>query len=112
MKQAIIIFHPSSVSLIRFSPPTPSRALSRVLAVGCTIAHAVPMLQVFDDAGLSACAMDVESCALSRACAPVLAPPEQITAILEIGWTSARLSIVHQGVISYWRCLAGAGISA
>ena len=93
--------------------PLPARAAkaTHVLAVGCTTAQSEPMLEGFDAAGFSVCAIDVEACALARACAPLLAPPEQITAILEIGWSSSRLSIVHRGIISYCRRLAGTGIS-
>ena len=91
--------------------PLPARAAkaTHVLAAGCPIAQSEPLLAAFDAAGLSICAMDVESCALARACAPALAPPEQITAILEIGSESARLSIVHQGMIAYCRRLDALG---
>jgi type IV pilus assembly protein PilM len=94
--------------------PAPARAAkaTHVMAVGCATAQSEPVLESFAAARLSVVAVDVEACALARACAPLLAPPEQITAILDIGWQSARLSILHQATISYWRCLTGMGMEA
>jgi len=94
--------------------PAPARAVkaTHVMAVGCATAQSEPVLEGFSSARLSVVAVDVEACALARACKPLLAPPEQITAILDVGWQSARLSIVLQETISYWRSLDGMGLGA
>jgi type IV pilus assembly protein PilM len=94
--------------------PSPARAAkaTNVMAVGCATAMTEPVVEGFSDAGLNVASIDVEPCAIARACEPLLAPPEQITAILDIGWQSARLSIIYQNTITYWRGLAALGSGA
>jgi type IV pilus assembly protein PilM len=94
--------------------PAPARAAkaTHVMAVGCALAESEPLLDQFAGAGLCVSAVDVQGCALARACAPLLAPPEQITAILDIGWEAARLTILYRQTISYWRSLQGMGVAA
>ena len=61
-------------------------------------------------AGFELHAIEVEACALTRACFAMSAPPSEITAIVDVGWRPVRLFVVHQGVVSYQRSLAGYGI--
>ena len=84
-----------------------------VMAVGYPHAAADPILDAFDAAGLQVVALDAAPCAIARACAPaaVLVGPEGgMTAILDLGWSAASLSLIHCGAIIYGRVLADGGL--
>jgi type IV pilus assembly protein PilM len=92
--------------------PAPARAAktTHVMAVGCKHADCEPAIDALESASLELRAIDVAACALTRACQKISAPPNEITAIADIGWRAVRLFVVHQGVVSYQRSLAGYGI--
>lgn len=92
--------------------PAPARAAkaTHVMAVGCRHADCDPVIDAFESAGFDLRAIEVEACALTRACFAISAPPNEITAITDIGWRAVRLFVVHQGVVSYQRSLAGFGM--
>jgi len=92
--------------------PAPARAAktTHVMAVGCKHSDCEPTIDAFESAGFELRAIEVEACALTRACVAVAAPPTEITAIADIGWRAVRLFVVHQGVVSYQRSLAGYGM--
>lgn len=93
--------------------PAPARAAraTHVMGVGCRHSDCEPAIDAFEAAGYELRAMEVEACALTRACFPVSAPPDQITAIVDIGWQAVRLFVVYQSVVSYRRTLAGMGLA-
>ena len=77
-------------------------------AVGCDAA--VGLLDAFDAEQLHVCAMDVRNGALTRACAG-LTDATGFTAILDLGWQSAELSLLYQNTVIYVRSLTEAGVS-
>jgi len=94
--------------------PAPARATksTHVMGVGCRHADAEPIVEALELAGFDVAAIDVEATALTRACASVLAPPHEITALVDIGYSAVRLFVIHQGVVTYRRALAGNGMRA
>lgn len=92
--------------------PAPQRAArsTHVMGVGCRHADAEPLMDALELGGFDLIAMDVEATALARACAPLMAPPQEITALLDIGQTALRLFVLHQGVATYRRTLGGQGM--
>lgn len=92
--------------------PRPVRASSAgVMTVGCAHAHADAVLDVFDGCGYDVAAMDSGLAAAVRACLPQLGPPETISAVLDIGWGTARLAVVHQETIVFDRTLTCSGLN-
>ncbi|CAN5702980.1 type IV pilus assembly protein PilM [soil metagenome] len=92
--------------------PAPARAAksTHVMGVGCRHADCEPLIDAFESIGFDLRAIEVEACALTRACFAVSAPLTEITAMVDIGWRAVRLFVVHQGVVSYQRSLAGYGM--
>jgi type IV pilus assembly protein PilM len=92
--------------------PAPARAArsTHVMGVGCRHVDAEPLIDALELAGFELVAMDVEAMALARACAPLMAPAQEITALLDIGQAALRLFVLHQGVATYRRTLGGHGM--
>src|SRR5205823_6408647 len=61
-------------------------------------------------AGLEVVALDARPCAMARACAAQADDAGGIVLLLEIGWNSAALVVLHRGVIVYERAVAEAGL--
>jgi Tfp pilus assembly PilM family ATPase len=103
---------PESFEMGCWELPVPARAgkAAHVMAVGYPHAEAAALLDVVESAGLDAVAMDSRSCALARACGASVAPLPAITALLDLGWSSASLVLVYSGMVVYVRTLAEAGI--
>lgn len=101
-----------SIEISCWDLPVPSSAdgSTAVMATSCRHADARELLKAFEDTGLGVKALDVHTCALARACEPALARQEAFTALLDIGWSSTQLVILHQGVIIYEEALAAAGM--
>jgi Tfp pilus assembly PilM family ATPase len=81
-----------------------------VMAVGCRYTDADAILDPFDAVGLDVLKLDSSSVATARACSNVLARQGGISAILDLGWRSASLVILHDQTIVYDRPLGEAGI--
>jgi len=94
--------------------PAPARAANStfVMAVGCKHEAADRLLDLFEGEGLDVACLGTHATAAARACEPLLAGAEGDTAILDIGWTSAQLVLVHAGVIVYERKLHRGGVMA
>ncbi len=92
--------------------PAPARAAksTHVMGVGCRHADCEPIIDAFETAGFDLGTIEVEACALTRACFAISAPPNEITAIVDVGWRAVRLFVVHRGVVSYQRSLSGYGV--
>jgi Tfp pilus assembly PilM family ATPase len=107
-------FAPDSFEMGCWDLPAAARATKQtpVMAVACTHADAAAVMDPFEAEGLSVCALDVKVVALARACAPLLdADVGGITGIVDLGWSGATLSLMHQGVAIYGRTLGDCGIS-
>ena len=103
---------PDALEMGCWDLPAPARAAkgTHLMAVACSHADATPVLDNFESAGLNVVALDVRECAVARACAPALSNVAGIGAVLDIGWRSTNLLLVHHGVIVYGRVLADAGV--
>jgi type IV pilus assembly protein PilM len=105
---------PGEIESAFWELPAPTRATEGtcVMAVGCRQSDAFRWLDLFEQAGLVVTALDTSSCAVVRACRPILADTEGLSAILDVGWSSATLTVVMSGTIVYERALKGATLSS
>ena len=105
-------FAPDTFEMGCWDLPAAARATKQtpVMAVACTHADAGAAMDPFESEGLNVVALDVRAAALARACAPLLKADSGITGIVDLGWGSATLSLMHQGVAIYGRTLGDSGI--
>ena len=106
-------FAPDSFEMGCWDLPAAARATKQtpVMAVACTHADAAAVMDPFEAEGLHVSALDVRAAALARACAPLLRDDAGgITGIVDLGWGSATLSLMHRGVAIYGRTLGDSGI--
>lgn len=103
---------PDTFEMAWWELPQASRVAktTSVMAVGCRYSDADAILDPFDAAALDVLALDSSSLAAARACAQVLGGQGGISAILDLGWRSASLVILHDQSIIYDRPLGEAGI--
>jgi len=94
--------------------PAPVRvgAGTHVMAAACLHADADAFLDAFESQGLQARGLEIHASAAARACRPVLPDRGGIAAILDLGWSLARLVLLHQDVVVYERKLAKGGIES
>ena len=94
--------------------PAPARATNStfVMAAACTHADANKLLDVFEHEGFTVHGLDIQASAAARACKPLLEDASGIAAILDMGWASARLSLLYQDVIVYERNLPKSGTAS
>jgi type IV pilus assembly protein PilM len=102
---------PDSFEMGCWELPAPARAgkSTHVMAVGYPHAEATELLDRVESAGFNIVALDVRCCALARACAAMASEPPGITALLDLGWTSASLALMHAGMVVYVRALPESG---
>jgi Tfp pilus assembly PilM family ATPase len=106
-------FAPDSFEMGCWDLPAAARATKQtpVMAVACTHADAAAVMDPFESEGLNVCALDVRAAALARACHPLLTSDAgAITGIVDLGWTGATLSLMHQDVAIYGRTLGDCGL--
>jgi Tfp pilus assembly PilM family ATPase len=106
-------YAPDSFEMGCWDLPAAARATRQtpVMAVACPHADAAATMDPFEAEGLNVRGLDVRAVALARACAPALGGDAAgITGIVDLGWTSATLSLMHQGVVIYGRTLGDSGI--
>ena len=89
---------------------TKSKDSTQVIAVGCAHTDTNKLMDVFEGEGLNVEALDVRTLAALRACEASLTAEPSVTAILDIGWCSAYLSLIHRDVVVYERDLNKAGM--
>ncbi len=88
-----------------------AKGKSSIIAVACKHAEANDLIDLFEMAGLTVRALDVESWAAARASAPVVGDRGDLVPILNLGWTAAVLVVVHDGVVVYERTLTEHGMN-
>lgn len=104
---------PGRFELAWWDIPKPARASSaKVMAVGCAHADSNPILDVFTSCGFDVVAMDLGLAAAVRASRDVIGTTAGVSAVLDMGWSSARLALVHGGVVVFERQLASSGVVA
>lgn len=94
--------------------PAPARANegAQSLAVACEHESAETLLDAMAGAGLDVVALDVDGCALARACRSLLDEAQGIVAAVDLGWHGARLVLLHGGTVIYERMLGGVGLAS
>lgn len=92
--------------------PASSRAGegTHAMAIGCRHEDALPLLDALESAGFDTIALDAGAAALARSVAPLTGTPPALTAVLELGWSSAQLLIMHGRVLVYERVMRELGI--
>jgi Tfp pilus assembly PilM family ATPase len=105
---------PDSFEMGFWELPAPARAgkSTHVMAVGYPHADATGLLDVVEHAGFNVVALDARCCALARACGGMASASPGLTAVLELGWSSASLVLLLDGVVVSERALAESGTAA
>ncbi len=104
---------PEDLEMGSWRLPAPARAANTtfVMGVACRHADANELLDLFETEGLDVERLQTQAQAVARACQPLLADIRGIAGILDIGWDSARLVLLFQGVVVYERNLARSGLN-
>ena len=103
---------PHSFEMAYWELPASARQskLTSVMAVGCRHSDSESALTPFEKVGFDCPRLDTRAAALVRASSPLLQGGTSTAAILDMGFSSASLLIVRQGMIVYDRLLVGAGL--
>jgi len=103
---------PDSFKMDSWDLPASARDLgtTHLMVAGCGHADANLMLDRFESVGLDVVALDTAAWSLARACRPLCQGDTQITGILDLGWSSARLAVLYGGVIIYERVVSEGGL--
>lgn len=88
-----------------------TKPMMHTLAVACPHDAANGLLDVFEDNGFQVVALDVRGAAAARACASLVLPAPQVTAIMDLGWRSTSLLFVCGESLIYERSLDAAPIA-
>ena len=93
--------------------PVPARAANStfVMAAGLDHADATAMMDAFEGQGFDVECLTTHAAAVTAACGPLLDRPGELAAILDLGWTSARVLLLHQTVVVYERALNEFGLA-
>ncbi len=104
---------PDSLELACWRLPKPARSPGNaaVIALACKQDEANILLDVFEDAGMTVQALDVQSWAVTRALGPILKSSAGATAALNLGWTASFLVVLSGRVVVYERLLAEYGLN-
>ncbi|HEX8324422.1 MAG TPA: pilus assembly protein PilM [Tepidisphaeraceae bacterium] len=91
----------------------PSARASRatyMLAVGAQSASLTAHIDLIESVGLDVLAVEEPYSAGARGCLHFAAASSGLTAVVDIGWSAATLTIMKQGTVVYTRKLADAGL--
>lgn len=104
---------PGRFELAWWDVPKPARAsTAKVMAVGCAHADSNPILDVFTSCGFDVAALEFGIGAAVRASRDVIGTAAGMSAVIDMGWSSARLALIHGGVVVFERTLANSGMVA
>jgi len=92
--------------------PDSSKPVTQTLAIGCPHEAANAFLDVFEGSGFDVTGLDTAGAAATRACAPLVLAPPEITAIVDLGWHSTSVLFVCGSALLYERSLEKAAIGA
>lgn len=81
-----------------------------VMAVAARHADTQSIYETFAEVGLSIEAIDVQACAIARACKPRM-NPAGVTPILDLGFSRAVLMFIRDGVVVFQRSFSHCGTS-
>lgn len=80
------------------------------MAVGMTHEHAGALLDAMKAAGLNVAAIEPLPMALARAALPLCAGSSGLSAIVDVGWSAATVSLIHGTTLIYTRAVEEAGL--
>lgn len=106
---------PDALEAAFWELPPPARPNSNgpmSLVVACAHDRAQSLLDALDGPGLELAGLDSRGWALARACSPLIEDPQSLTAVLDLGWRSGQLTLIHRGLVIYERVLGGVGVEA
>lgn len=105
---------PDSFKMAIWDMPDSARSTgaTQVMAAGCDHKDAHQLLDLCEAVGLEVLALDTAAWSLVRACRPLFKSDSEVGAILDLGWTSARLMVLYDGVIIYERIVAEGGLGS
>ena len=105
---------PGSLEMAYWELPAPARAgnATFVMGVACTHEDANRFLDAFETEGFDVERLDVQAGAIARVCRPLLRDVRGTAGILDIGWSAARLILMHGETVAYERNLTRSGLAA
>lgn len=103
---------PNSFEMAYWDLPAPARATHSTFVMGAACSHenASRLLDAFEDGGFDVECLAVHAAAVAKTCKPLLESISGVAAILDIGWTAARLVLTYQSTVVYERVLAKDGL--
>ena len=103
---------PGTIEFAYWDVPQPACTIegTQVMAAACPHEQADALLGVLEAAGLEVIGLDLEGWAISRACGPILEEEKGVVAAGDIGWGSAKLVLLHQGIVVYEGQVSGGGL--
>ena len=103
---------PDSLELGVWELPVSTRASKsmHVMVAACRHDDVNPLLDVFESQRLDVVALDARPAALARAALPLAAEEKAVTAILDFGWNSATLTLMHKQTVFYERKIQESGL--
>lgn len=92
--------------------PDPARAANATHCMAAAVRHADAdaLLDVLERHALRVRALDIQAWALCRACLPLTRESAGLSCILDLGWTSAMLTLVQRQTVLYQRTLGESGL--
>ncbi len=110
---------PQQLEAASWELPSNSRASKKqatVMAVGCPHEAAAPVMDLFEDGGLSVQALDVEWMASIRAAASLMASSmgaetAPVVGMVDLGEQAARITVLWRSVVVYGRTLGEYGMA-
>ena len=98
---------PQGFELVCWGQPSsePARSNVQTVAVACPHPVAHHLLDEFDQARLDVIALDARTPAAARACRTLAAAAPEITAILDLGWSTTKLLLMCGQTVIYERLL-------
>ena len=91
---------------------TQTTQTTHVMTTACEHNHADQLIDAFAHAKLDVIALDTTAWALTRATRKLLSNTDDLVGILDLGWSAARLFLLHRGIIIYERNIPSAGLNA
>ena len=103
---------PDAIEARLWDLPDPARAANASHCMAAAIRHADAdaLLDVLERHALRVCALDIQAWALCRACLPITRQSDGLSCILDMGWTSALLTLVQRETVVYQRTLNESGL--
>lgn len=94
--------------------PSPARAANRtyMMAVACAHRETEALIAACEGAGLQVQSIETQATAAARACGAMFDDLGGTGAVLDIGWNSAQLVLMYQGIVVYHRNLVKCGLEA